>query len=206
MGFYANLNVNTGSESLKNMQNAISSLAEIQANTHKNVRESLNGVGNAIRDYAQYRLYKEKTQRDEEFRQKEFDEKSRQFNVTQDNEMTRHKEKLDEQKRQWDEGEPLRKAQAGNLNANAYNINLEARKRKNTLNAEEANDKAELERRKEAEKAAQKQAKIQAELEKDSQQAAASTKTPINMQKIKGAALVGGALIGVPAQRIESLF
>lgn len=204
MGFYANLNVNAGSESLKNMQNAISSLAEIQANTHKNVRESLNGVGNAIRDYAQYRLYKEKTQRDEEFRQKEFDEKSRQFNVEQDNEMTRHREKLDEQKRQWNEGEPLRKAQANNLNANAYNTNLEAKKRKNTLNAEEANDKAELERRKNAEKEAQKQAEIQAELEKDSQQAAASTKTPTQQ---KGAVLIDLAgSFGIPTQRIESLF
>lgn len=207
MGFYKEFNAEN--ESVRNMQNAVANLAQIQKDTRESVMKNINGIGEAIKDYANFRLYKEKTQRDEAFRQKEFDEKNRQFNVTQDNQMTQHKEKLDEDKRQFDERAPNRKAEAAQAWAQAFNtreeglVKKEVREtRANAQNEYEAMMKAEAEQK-------AKNEAIKNELETDGQQIGGQTTTPpkkpIN-KNIKGAALFGGALFGVPAQRIESLF
>lgn len=199
MGFYSNLPTGEG---LRNMQNAIANLAQIQTDTQKNLRESLNGVGNAIKDYAQFRLVKEKTQRDEAFRQKEFDEKNRQFNVNQDNQMEQFNATLAQQAKQWDEGAQLRKAQANQAFASAFNTSEDA-KAKREVRLER--DKAEKEHQAKLKAQAEQKAKNEAianELQNDGAKKRANT--PMSKVK-KGLALLGG-VFGAPAQRIESLY
>lgn len=199
MGFYSNLPTGEG---LRNMQNAIANLAQIQTDTQKNLRESLNGVGNAIKDYAQFRLVKEKTQRDEAFRQKEFDEKNKQFYVNQDNQMEQFNAKMALQNKQWDESAPLRKAQANQANASALNISEDAKVKKEVrLERDKAEKEYQAKLKAQAEQKAKNEA-IANELQNDGAKKRANT--PMSKVK-KGLALLGG-VFGTPAQKIESLY
>lgn len=125
--------ITAGRGALSLAQSAAANVAQIGANTHKQVTDNLKGVGEAIRDYAAFKTAKEKELYERAFKQKEFDTKNAQF----DAKMAHETAVLDEQKRQFDENAPVRAAQASNYRANAYLHSQEARSKKNVNDLEE---------------------------------------------------------------------
>lgn len=130
MGFYDSLKEISASKNAaaQNAQQAAAIMAELRLKGAENLNKNLQGIGNAIMDYAKVRYTMDKDARDEAFRRSELDEKTRQFDTAQANQMQQFRENLAENKRQFDAQENNRKADAAYKRANAWKTSAEAQK------------------------------------------------------------------------------
>ena len=150
MGFYDGLKEISASKNAaaQNAQQAATTMAELRLKGAENLNKNLQGIGNAIMDYAKVRYTMDKDARDEAFKRSELDEKTRQFDTAQANQMQQFRENLAENARQFDAQGENRKADAAHKRALAWKTNAEAQKISavNKIeNAVEAAQKAESE-------------------------------------------------------------
>lgn len=123
MGFYDSLKEISASKNAaaQNAQQAAATMAELRLKGAENLNKNLQGIGNAIMDYAKVRYTMDKDARDEAFRRSELDEKTRQFDTAQANQMQQFNDKLDWEKKQYnDTGAAYIKSQTKENNANAW--------------------------------------------------------------------------------------
>lgn len=131
MGFYDSLKEISASKNAaaQNAQQAAATMAELRLKGAENLNKNLQGIGNAIMDYAKVRYTMDKDARDEAFKRSELDEKTRQFDTAQANQMQQFNDKLAwEQKQYNDTGAAYIKSQTKNNNANAWKTSAEAQK------------------------------------------------------------------------------
>lgn len=130
MGFYDSLKEISASKNAaaQNAQQAAATMAELRLKGAENLNKNLQGIGNAIMDYAKVRYTMDKDARDEAFRQSELDERTRQFDTAQANQMQQFKEHLAENARQFDAQKKNRDADAAYKRANAWKTSAEAQK------------------------------------------------------------------------------
>ena len=131
MGFYDSLKEISASKNAaaQNAQQAAATMAELRLKGAENLNKNLQGIGNAIMDYAKVRYTMDKDARDEAFRQSELDEKTRQFDTAQANQMKQFNDKLAEEQRQYnDTGAAYIKSQTKENNAKAWLNSAEAQK------------------------------------------------------------------------------
>lgn len=130
MGFYEGLKEISASKNsaAQNAQQAAATMAELRLKGAENLNKNLQGIGNAIMDYAKVRYTMDKDARDEAFRQSELNEKTRQFDTAQANQMQQFREKLAENARQFDAQGENRKADAAYKRAAAYHQSEQAQK------------------------------------------------------------------------------
>lgn len=145
MGFYDSLKEISASKNAaaQNAQQAAATMAELRLKGAENLNKNLQGIGNAIMDYAKVRYTMDKDARDEALKRSELDEKTRQFDTAQANQMQQFKEHLDENKRQFDAQENNRNADAAYKRAVAWETNEKAKKMRATSDIENAVQAAE---------------------------------------------------------------
>lgn len=151
MGFYDSLKEISASKNAaaQNAQQAAATMAELRLKGAENLNKNLQGIGNAIMDYAKVRYTMDKDARDEALKRSELDEKTRQFDTAQANQMQQFRENLAENARQFDAQGENRKADAAYKRAEAWEASEQARKmsavRKIENNVEAAQKKAQSE-------------------------------------------------------------
>lgn len=130
MGFYDGLKEISASKNAaaQNAQQAAATMAELRLKGAENLNKNLQGIGNAIMDYAKVRYTMDKDARDEAFRQSELTEKTRQFDTAQANQMQQFRKNLAENARQFDAQGENRKADAAHKRAVAWKTSAEAQK------------------------------------------------------------------------------
>lgn len=130
MGFYDSLKEISASKNAaaQNAQQAAATMAELHLKGAENLNKNLQGIGNAIMDYAKVRYTMDKDARDEAFRRSELDERTRQFDTAQANQMQQFRENLAENARQFDAQDENRKADAAYKRAAAWKASGEAQK------------------------------------------------------------------------------
>ncbi len=130
MGFYDSLKEISASKNAaaQNAQQAAATMAELRLKGAENLNKNLQGIGNAIMDYAKVRYTMDKDARDEAFKRSELAEKTRQFDTAQANQMQQFKEHLDENARQFDAQEKNRDADAAYKRAAAWEASEQAQK------------------------------------------------------------------------------
>lgn len=130
MGFYDSFKEISVSKNAaaQNAQQAAATMAELRLKGAENLNKNLQGIGNAIMDYAKVRYAMDKDARDEAFKRSELDEKTRQFDTAQANQMQQFRENLAENARQFDAQKKNRDADAAYKFANAGKTNAEAQK------------------------------------------------------------------------------
>lgn len=130
MGFYDSLKEISASKNAaaQNAQQATATMAELRLKGAENLNKNLQGIGNAIMDYAKVRYTMDKDARDEAFKRSELAEKTRQFDTAQANQMQQFKEHLDENARQFDAQEKNRDADAAYKRAAAWEASEQAQK------------------------------------------------------------------------------
>lgn len=130
MGFYDSLKEISASKNAaaQNAQQAAATMAELRLKGAENLNKNLQGIGNAIMDYAKVRYTMDKDARDEAFKRSELAEKTRQFDTAQANQMQQFKEHLDENARQFDAQKKNRDADAAYKRAAAWEASEQARK------------------------------------------------------------------------------
>lgn len=145
MGFYDSLKEISASKNAaaQNAQQAAATMAELRLKGAENLNKNLQGIGNAIMDYAKVRYTMDKDARDEALKRSELDEKTRQFDTVQANQMQQFKEHLDENKRQFDAQKKNRDADAAYKRAVAWETSEKARKMRATSDIENAVQAAE---------------------------------------------------------------
>lgn len=145
MGFYDSLKEISASKNAaaQNAQQAAATMAELRLKGAENLNKNLQGIGNAIMDYAKVRYTMDKDARDEALKRSELAEKTRQFDTAQANQMQQFKEHLDENKRQFDAQKKNRDADAAYKRALAGETNEKARKMRATSDIENAVQAAE---------------------------------------------------------------
>lgn len=122
MGFYDGLKEISASKNAaaQNAQQAAATMAELRLKGAENLNKNLQGIGNAIMDYAKVRYTMDKDARDEAFRQSELAEKTRQFDTAQANQMQQFNDKLAWEKEQYnDTGAAYIKSETKKNNASA---------------------------------------------------------------------------------------
>lgn len=145
MGFYDGLKEISASKNAaaQNAQQAAATMAELRLKGAENLNKNLQGIGNAIMDYAKVRYTMDKDARDEAFKRSELDEKTRQFDTAQTNQMQQFREHLAENARQFDAQKKNRDADAAYKRAAAGKASEEARKMRATSDIENAVQAAE---------------------------------------------------------------
>lgn len=145
MGFYDSFKEISVSKNAaaQNAQQAAAIMAELRLKGAENLNKNLQGIGNAIMDYAKVRYTMDKDARDEAFRRSELDEKTRQFDTAQANQMQQFRENLAENARQFDAQENNRNADAAYKRAVAWETNEKAKKMRATSDIENAVQAAE---------------------------------------------------------------
>lgn len=130
MGFYDSLKEISASKNAaaQNAQQAAATMAELRLKGAENLNKNLQGIGNAIMDYAKVRYTMDKDARDEAFKRSELDERTRQFDTAQANQIQQFRENLAENARQFDAQGENRKADAAYKRANAWRLSEEAKK------------------------------------------------------------------------------
>lgn len=130
MGFYDSLKEISASKNAaaQNAQQAAATMAELRLKGAENLNKNLQGIGNAIMDYAKVRYTMDKDARDEAFKRSELDERTRQFDTAQANQMQQFRENLAENARQFDAQGENRKADAAYKRAAAWKASGEAQK------------------------------------------------------------------------------
>lgn len=130
MGFYDSLKEISASKNAaaQNAQQAAATMAELRLKGAENLNKNLQGIGNAIMDYAKVRYAMDKDARDEAFKRSELDEKTRQFDIAQENQTKQFRENLTEITRQFDAQKKNRDADAAYTFANAGKTSAEAQK------------------------------------------------------------------------------
>ena len=151
MGFYDSLKEISASKNAaaQNAQQAAATMAELRLKGAENLNKNLQGIGNAIMDYAKVRYTMDKDARDEAFRQSQLDETARQFNTRLEQEAKHFNDKLDWKKEQYnDTGAAYVKSQTKENNARALLNSVQAQKINavnNLENAVQATEKAKSE-------------------------------------------------------------
>lgn len=145
MGFYDSLKEISASKNAaaQNAQQAAATMAELRLKGAENLNKNLQGIGNAIMDYAKVRYTMDKDARDEALKRSELAEKTRQFDTAQANQMQQFKEHLDENARQFDAQKKNRDADAAYKRAVAWETNEKAKKMRATSDIESAVQAAE---------------------------------------------------------------
>lgn len=130
MGFYDSFKEISVSKNAaaQNAQQAAATMAELRLKGAENLNKNLQGIGNAIMDYAKVRYTMDKDARDEAFRQSELAERTRQFDTAQANQMQQFRENLAENARQFDAQGENRKADEAYKRAAAWKASGEAQK------------------------------------------------------------------------------
>ena len=144
MGFYDSFKEISVSKNAaaQNAQQAAATMAELRLRGAENLNKNLQGIGNAIMDYAKVRYTMDKDARDEAFKRSELDERTRQFDTAQANQMQQFNDKLAwEQKQYNDTGAAYIKSQTKINNANAW-LNSERAKSMSAINKLESNVEA----------------------------------------------------------------
>ena len=145
MGFYDGLKEISASKNAaaQNAQQAAATMAELRLKGAENLNKNLQGIGNAIMDYAKVRYTMDKDARDEAFKRSELDEKTRQFDTAQANQMQQFRENLAENARQFDAQKKNRDADAAHKRALAGEANEKAKRMRATSDIESAVQAAE---------------------------------------------------------------
>ena len=131
MGFYDSFKEISASKNAaaQNAQQAAATMAELRLKGAENLNKNLQGIGNAIMDYAKVRYTMDKDARDEAFRQSQLDETARQFNTRLEQEAKHFNDKLAwEQKQYNDTGAAYVKSQTKKNNASAWKTSAETQK------------------------------------------------------------------------------
>lgn len=145
MGFYDSLKEISASKNAaaQNAQQAAATMAELRLKGAEILNKNLQGIGNAIMDYAKVRYTMDKDARDEALKRSELDERTRQFDTAQANQMQQFRENLAENARQFDAQENNRNADAAYKRAMARKANEKAKKMRATSDIENAVQAAE---------------------------------------------------------------
>lgn len=145
MGFYDGFKEISASKNAaaQNAQQAAATMAELRLKGAENLNKNLQGIGNAIMDYAKVRYTMDKDARDEALKRSELAEKTRQFDTAQANQMQQFKEHLDENARQFDAQKKNRDADAAYKRALAWKTSEESKKLRATSDIENAVQEAE---------------------------------------------------------------
>lgn len=131
MGFYDGLKEISASKNAaaQNAQQAAATMAELRLKGAENLNKNLQGIGNAIMDYAKVRYTMDKDARDEAFRQSQLDETARQFNTRLEQEAKHFNDKLAWEKEQYnDTGAAYVKSQTKENNARAWLNSVQGQK------------------------------------------------------------------------------
>lgn len=145
MGFYDSFKEISASKyaAAQNAQQAAATMAELRLKGAENLNKNLQGIGNAIMDYAKVRYTMDKDARDEAFKRSELDERTRQFDTAQANQMKQFRENLAENARQFDAQGENREADTAYKRAVARETNEKAKKMRATSDIENAVQAAE---------------------------------------------------------------
>lgn len=145
MGFYDSFKEISASKNAaaQNIQQAAATMAELRLKGAENLNKNLQGIGNAIMDYAKVRYTMDKDARDEAFKQSELAERTRQFDTAQANQMQQFRENLAENARQFNAQKKNRDADAAHKRAAAREASEKASKMRATSDIENAVQAAE---------------------------------------------------------------
>lgn len=141
MGFYDSFKEISVSRNAaaQNAQQAAATMAELRLKGAENLNKNLQGIGNAIMDYAKVRYTMDKDARDEAFRQSQLDETARQFNTRLKQEAKHFDDKLAWEKEQYyGTGAAYVKSQTNKNNASARLDSEQAKKIRAVNNLENA--------------------------------------------------------------------